>query len=125
MIRSQDRPQYSEKYYDDLYEYRQVTLPREWVANIKDKKLLSEEEWRALGVTQSRGWTHYDYHKPEPHILLFRRPRGTDPRTGEVDERIRQRISDREKREMDILKRIGAMTTTEAVPRVEGTTASS
>ena len=25
---------------------------------------------------------HYEIHKPEPHILLFRRPLGTDPNTG-------------------------------------------
>jgi cyclin-dependent kinase regulatory subunit CKS1 len=49
-------------------------------------KLMSEEEWRALGVQQSRGWEHYMIHRPEPHILLFRRPIGTDPRTGKVPE---------------------------------------
>ena len=32
-------------------------------------------EWRALGVHQSRGWVHYAVHRPEPHILLMRRPR--------------------------------------------------
>ena len=26
------------------------------------------------------GWEHYALHRPEPHILLFRRPLGTDPR---------------------------------------------
>ena len=31
-------------------------------------------EWRALGVQQSRGWNHYMVHRPEPHILLFKRP---------------------------------------------------
>ena len=36
-------------------------------------------------VTQSRGWAHYEVHKPEPHILLFRRPLGTNPLTGKVD----------------------------------------
>lgn len=40
------------------------------------------QEWRNLGVQQSRGWVHYELHKPEPHILLFRRPIGTDPLTG-------------------------------------------
>lgn len=40
------------------------------------------QEWRNLGVQQSRGWMHYELHKPEPHILLFRRPKGTDPQTG-------------------------------------------
>lgn len=31
-----------------------------------------QQEWRSIGVQQSRGWTHYAIHKPEPHILLFR-----------------------------------------------------
>ena len=35
---------------------------------------MAESEWRALGVQQSRGWIHYAIHKPEPHIMLFRRP---------------------------------------------------
>jgi magnesium-transporting ATPase (P-type) len=25
-------------------------------------------------VQQSRGWVHYAVHRPEPHIMLFRRP---------------------------------------------------
>ena len=37
-------------------------------------KLMSESEWRNLGVTQSPGWIHYMLHEPEPHILLFKRP---------------------------------------------------
>lgn len=28
-------------------------------------------------MQQSRGWEHYALHRPEPHILLFRRPLGT------------------------------------------------
>lgn len=47
-------------------------------------QLLSEAQWRGLGVQQSRGWVHYAIHRPEPHILLFRRPLGTDPVTGKV-----------------------------------------
>lgn len=54
-------------------------------------KLLWEEEWRAMGITQVRiyagncrfddqrltdrqslGWEHYEVHEPEPHILLFK-----------------------------------------------------
>ncbi|KAK2076951.1 hypothetical protein QBZ16_005179 [Prototheca wickerhamii] len=69
--------QYSERYYDD-----------DIAAQLPKGKLLSEAEWRALGVQQSRGWTmidssssnacqvHYAIHKPEPHIMLFRRPKG-------------------------------------------------
>jgi cyclin-dependent kinase regulatory subunit CKS1 len=76
--------EYSEKYYDDYYEYRHVVLPREIFKKVGSKgKLLSEAEWRAIGVQQSRGWVHYEIHKPEPHILLFRRAKGTDPQTGQ------------------------------------------
>ena len=55
-------------------------------------RLLSENEWRSLGVQQSRGWVHYEIHKPEPHILLFRRPLGTDPNTGNAPAAILQKI---------------------------------
>lgn len=53
-------------------------------------RLLSENEWRGIGITQSLGWEHYEVHgtlipqlrrreiedlfaAPEPHVLLFRR----------------------------------------------------
>jgi len=65
---------YSEKYYDDTFEYRHVILPVEIAKLLPKDKLLSETECIALGVQQSRGWIHYAIHKPEPHILLFRRP---------------------------------------------------
>merc|ERR1719228_805305 len=37
-----------------------------------------------MGIHQSLGWVNYLYHKPEPHIVLFRRPLGTDGRTGKA-----------------------------------------
>mmetsp|Transcript_41967 Transcript_41967/g.85702 ORF Transcript_41967/g.85702 Transcript_41967/m.85702 type:complete len:103 (+) Transcript_41967:160-468(+) len=73
---------YSEKYNDELYEYRHVILPSEVSKMAPKNRLMSETEWRQLGVQQSRGWEHYAIHKPEPHILLFRRVLGTDPLTG-------------------------------------------
>ncbi|ORX89118.1 CKS-domain-containing protein [Basidiobolus meristosporus CBS 931.73] len=60
----QDQIYYSDRYSDDEYEFRHVTLP---------KPLVKYEEWRGLGVTQSPGWEHYMIHAPEPHILLFKR----------------------------------------------------
>ncbi|XP_039052556.1 cyclin-dependent kinases regulatory subunit 1-like [Hibiscus syriacus] len=66
--------QYSEKYFDDTYEYRHVVLPPEVAKLLPKNRLLSENEWRAIGVQQSRGWVHYAFHRPEPHIMLFRRP---------------------------------------------------
>jgi len=79
------RCEYSDKYSDDQYEYRHVILPKDVAKSIPSHRLLSDAEWRALGVQQSRGWVHYATHRPEPHILLFRRPLGTDPTTGEVN----------------------------------------
>lgn len=65
---------YSDKYYDDKYEYRHVQVTQDMVKSIPKGKLMTEAEWRAIGVQQSHGWIHYMIHEPEPHILLFRRP---------------------------------------------------
>ncbi|XP_071520178.1 cyclin-dependent kinases regulatory subunit-like [Panulirus ornatus] len=70
-----DQIQYSEKYNDDKYEYRHVTLPSDVAKLVPKTHLMTESEWRNLGVQQSPGWVHYLVHSPEPHILLFRRPR--------------------------------------------------
>ena len=65
---------YSDKYYDDTYEYRHVILPQKVARKLpKPMRLLSENEWRRLGVCQSLGWIHYEIHEREPHVLLFRR----------------------------------------------------
>eukprot|EP00428_Durinskia_dybowskii_P059428 CAMPEP_0170336154 /NCGR_PEP_ID=MMETSP0116_2-20130129/69119_1 /TAXON_ID=400756 /ORGANISM="Durinskia baltica, Strain CSIRO CS-38" /LENGTH=165 /DNA_ID=CAMNT_0010589541 /DNA_START=79 /DNA_END=573 /DNA_ORIENTATION=- len=77
MPRFPDEITYSDKYHDDTYEYRHVTLTKpalNAMAHITGgRRLLDENEWRDLGVQQSRGWVHYHYHRPEMHILLFRR----------------------------------------------------
>jgi cyclin-dependent kinase regulatory subunit CKS1 len=64
---------YSQRYSDDHSEYRHVILPKPLAKYIPKDRLMTESEWRALGVQQSPGWTHYMIHKPEPHILLFKR----------------------------------------------------
>uniref|UniRef100_A0A1B0CJ40 Cyclin-dependent kinases regulatory subunit n=1 Tax=Lutzomyia longipalpis TaxID=7200 RepID=A0A1B0CJ40_LUTLO len=66
--------QYSEKYFDDTYEYRHVILPTEMAKLVPRTHLMTETEWRNLGVQQNPGWVHYMLHSPEPHVLLFRRP---------------------------------------------------
>ena len=76
--------QYSERYYDDVYEYRHVVLPPEITKKVPMGRLMSETEWRSLGVQQSRGWVHYAIHRPEPHILLYRRPKGYGQPAGTV-----------------------------------------
>ncbi len=86
------------RYSDNHYEYRHVQLPKAMLKAIPRDyfdpskgtlKLLWEEEWRGLGITQviflssassmsadmvmqSLGWEHYEVHEPEPHILLFK-----------------------------------------------------
>lgn len=52
---------------------RHVILPPDIAKHVPKNRLLHENEWRAIGVQQSRGWVHYAIHRPEPHILLFRR----------------------------------------------------
>ena len=56
--------------------------------------MLGETEWRGIGVQQSRGWAHYACHRPEPQILLFRRPLGTDPVSGKVDPELEREAKD-------------------------------
>ncbi|KAL6939797.1 Cyclin-dependent kinases regulatory subunit (Cell division control protein cks1) [Hanseniaspora osmophila] len=79
----QDSIHYSPRYSDDTHEYRHVMLPKAMLKVIPTDyfngetgtlRILTEDEWRGLGVTQSLGWAHYECHTPEPHILLFRRP---------------------------------------------------
>lgn len=79
-----DDIEYSEKYADETFEYRHVLLPRAVYKQMPHNRLLFEDEWRSLGVQQSRGWYHYEIHAPEPFILLFRRPLQVDPSTGLV-----------------------------------------
>ncbi|KXN92196.1 Cyclin-dependent kinases regulatory subunit [Leucoagaricus sp. SymC.cos] len=80
---------YSDRYSDDHYEYRHVILPKQLLKMIPKHyfspddsgvlRLLEEQEWRGIGITQSLGWEHYEVHAPEPHVLLFRRPRNYEP----------------------------------------------
>lgn len=67
--------QYSEKYFDDTYEYRHVIVSSDLAKKVPKSHLMNESEWRNLGVQQSPGWVHYMMHTPEPHVLLFRRLR--------------------------------------------------
>ena len=102
-------PKYSDKYFDKDYEYRYVILSRslaDKIIEIRDTgSYLSEDDSRAFGIIQSKGWVHYDYHLPEPHILLFRRPIGTNPRTGKVEEDLKQKFfSEQQKKFMACAK---------------------
>lgn len=71
--------QYSDKYNDDVYEYRHVILPKELSRILPKDRLMTEREWRSVGVQQSLGWEHYMIHQPEPHVLCFRRALNAQP----------------------------------------------
>lgn len=102
------RIHYSDRYTDDEFEYRHVILPKPLLKMIPKQffspddsgtlRLLAEPEWRGIGITQSLGWEHYEVHgawfigldwlhgslfvhfiAPEPHVLLFRRPKNFVP----------------------------------------------
>ena len=44
--------------------YRHVMLPKEIVKLVPKNHLMSEDEWRSIGVQQSQGWQHYMHHGP-------------------------------------------------------------
>jgi len=89
--------EYSEKYEDEVYEYKHVFLPENLFRTITRGKLLCEDDWRSLGIKQSRGWDHYAIYKPESHVLLFRRPIGTNPNTGEIPVEMIKKIEQMDK----------------------------
>jgi cyclin-dependent kinase regulatory subunit CKS1 len=64
--------EYSDKYMDSKFEYRHVTLTKEMYRRVQEittassgpgVRLLSESEWRWVGIMQSRGWEHYHTHR--------------------------------------------------------------
>lgn len=40
-----------------------VILPKELAKTLSKSRLLTENEWRGIGVQQSRGWQHYAMHR--------------------------------------------------------------
>ena len=47
----------------DLIFVRHVILPKELAKTLPKSRLLTESEWRGIGVQQSRGWQHYAIHR--------------------------------------------------------------
>lgn len=44
--------------------FRHVMLPKELVKLVPKTHLMTEAEWRSIGVQQSQGWVHYMLHTP-------------------------------------------------------------
>jgi len=83
---------YSDVYQDSKYEYRHIVVPLEMVKLLDSicggsRRLLEQREW-SLVLKQDSSWEHYAMHRPEPHVLLFRRPienRDQVSKAGEMD----------------------------------------
>lgn len=50
---------------------RHVMLPKEIAKLVPRNRLMSENEWRRLGVQQSQGWCHYMLHSPGVRFVLY------------------------------------------------------
>ncbi len=73
---SHHKPRYSQTYEDDYYEYRHIVLPKTIYSKLSEPfRLLTDKEWRQLGIIQSLGWQHYMIWRKEPYIVFFRRPK--------------------------------------------------
>lgn len=48
-----------------------MVLPKEMAKSIPKTHLLSEEEWRSIGVQQSKGWVHYMIHEPGELLCII------------------------------------------------------
>lgn len=64
---------YLESFIVDDYEYRHVILPKSCLSMLPVDRFLVDIEWRKIGVEIPSSFEHYAIHKPEPHVLLFRR----------------------------------------------------
>lgn len=53
-----------------LPHHRHVILPKSIAKRVPKDRLLSETEWRNIGVQQSRGWIHYMHHRPGENLRL-------------------------------------------------------
>lgn len=79
--------EYGDRFYDNEYEYRIVTLPND-IAKKVPKRLLSDGEWRALGIQMSKGWVNY-HPIMDGKNLLFKRSysgEGKTPRAILIEE---------------------------------------
>ncbi|BES99750.1 cyclin-dependent [Nesidiocoris tenuis] len=69
---------YSDKYTDGQYMYRHVILPTPIACLVPKNHLMTETEWRNIGIRMSTGWVHYMTRPRESHVLLFRRKAGNE-----------------------------------------------
>ena len=47
-----------------VFRYRHVMLPKDIAKLVPKNRLMTEMEWRSIGIQQSQGWVHYMFHGP-------------------------------------------------------------
>jgi len=65
--------EYSSKYRDAVYEFRQVVLPPVLARRVPRALLLEECRWRELGIQQGHGWEHCETRQPGATMVFRRR----------------------------------------------------
>ena len=65
---------YSDKYTDDKFEYRHVMLPKDLAKLVPKTHLMSEAEWRNLGVQQSLGRSDWTIEGQNMDIVFWKPP---------------------------------------------------
>ena len=74
MPRYPNEVEHSIKYCDDNYEYKHVTLSKEFAGKLPRKhRLIRPQEYELLGIYQTPGWVHYFSLEHERHVLMFKR----------------------------------------------------
>ena len=63
---------YTEKYRTGDYEYTHVILPKTFLSKLTGK-VMTDKDWKNLGINISSSWENYMVYAPEPHVILFRR----------------------------------------------------
>lgn len=63
---------YTERFKTNDYEYTHVILPKSYLQRISNQ-VMSENEWRSLGISLGTAWENFMIFKPERHVILFRR----------------------------------------------------
>lgn len=54
-----------------FYAFRHVILPLDIARLVPKTHLLTETEWRNMGVQQSPGWVHYMVHSPGKNTTFY------------------------------------------------------
>ena len=70
--------EHSEKYYDELNEYKHVVLTERAAYALPRHRCLRPNEYQKFGIMQTPGWVHYFSVPHERHILMFKRPLRTN-----------------------------------------------